>query len=216
MSSPPRSAGSGASRFIEHVDDNAGPPKTFDDMNLELGQVRTGSPPRRKMSLKRVSSAVRNLVRRPSKKEGKEEKAKAKTLTKIGGAIDDYRAQERSSMSIERLREQALNGHILDDESLRRLAEADGVYLNPRGAIQFYDDDHNLSSGLVARLSGRLPTGEYVFLGNNSYLYVGRHIFGKGAKFLSTKAESEYREYRVLARAYYQLCQSRLSPAART
>ena len=198
------------SRFVEHIDGNAGPAKTFEDMNMEPGQIREASPPRKRMSLKRLSTSVRSFVSGSTKREGSQ-KAKAKAPTKNGET-----SGERAQLTTFELRQRALSGEHLDEESLHRLARAEYVYLNPRASRKdrFLGDDYHLDSGLVARLSGRLPNEMYVFLGSNSYLYISRHSMGRHAKAVSSKAESEYREYREVARAYYQLCSSRLWPGS--
>ncbi|KAK5624308.1 hypothetical protein RRF57_000024 [Xylaria bambusicola] len=200
----------GKSKFIEHIDQpRLNSSSSFSQMDLEPGTVRHASPPQKKLTLERVSTAVQNLVRKLTP-ENREERAKAKATRKIEKAIEERREKERKERSISQLRRQAIENRSIDWDSLYQLAAAEHVYLNPRAHRndRFHGDDYSLASGLVARVSGRLHNDKYIFLGRNGHLFIGRHSLGRGAEQISFQAEWEYHEYRKIARAYYQLCDS--------
>ncbi|KAI0099962.1 hypothetical protein GGR51DRAFT_575987 [Nemania sp. FL0031] len=103
------------------------------------------------------------------------------------------------------LRERAIRGELTHEE-LRELARSEHVYLTPRRSRHDFDD-YALEDGIVARVSGRDDNGEYVFLGSDRRLYIGRHDLGRWARVIPTAEERvHYSEAREVARAYYMLC----------
>ncbi|KAI0516735.1 hypothetical protein F5B22DRAFT_655914 [Xylaria bambusicola] len=182
---------------------------SFSRMDLESGTVRFASPPKKPLSLERVKTTIQDLVRKLTP-DNREEKARDKIIRNIDRAIAQRREQERRERSISQLRRQAIENRSIDWDSLYRLAAAEHVYLNPRPHRndRFHGDDYHLATGLVARVSGRLHDDKYIFLGRNGHLFIGRHNLGRGAEQIPFRAEFEYRQYREIARAYYQLCDS--------
>ncbi|TGJ84917.1 hypothetical protein E0Z10_g3816 [Xylaria hypoxylon] len=183
-----------------------GPKKTFDGI---LGPA----PPeleRKPSSLKRAATNIRKLVvgRTPEERSAKLEKKRTAELTRLFTEVGRQRAAEARAFRLRRLRETAVQTGSIDWDSLEELAKSELVYLNPRPTrkSRFEGDDYTLADGLVARLSGRLHDGVFIFLGRNKNLYIGSHNLGRGASRVSSKAEGQYSEYRELARAYYQLC----------
>ncbi|KAJ2978684.1 hypothetical protein NUW58_g7421 [Xylaria curta] len=102
-------------------------------------------------------------------------------------ASDDVRAlvervnQIRSLRRTQSLRPTVLSAGSIDKDDLYELAKHEGVYLTPQPTrrSRFEGDDYDLVNGIVARVSGRLDDGQYIFLGSNRALYIGRHELGR-------------------------------------
>ncbi|KAI0904668.1 hypothetical protein F4823DRAFT_628426 [Ustulina deusta] len=179
-------------------------PAMSHDIPQSSNTTKLFSPPsHRRSSLQRAATVVRKLVigRTPAEKAAKMRKDMAKKRA----------AEERAALDARRrksLRAEILRTGSVGWDSLHELAASEGVYLTPRAHRndRFFGDDYSLASGIVARVSGRID-GEYIFLARDKSLYIGRHDLGRDAREIPKADEWIYRDYREIARAYYQLCE---------
>ncbi|KAI1437959.1 hypothetical protein GGR50DRAFT_570646 [Xylaria sp. CBS 124048] len=134
--------------------------------------------------------------------------SKAQRQASLKKAAKDA-ATQRHETEMARIRTEALLTNDVSPDALRRLAKHEGVYLNPvlGRASRFHQDDYDLDERVVARVSPeRLHTsGQYVFLGRDRRLYIGRNNLGRGAKPIPEESV-EFSEFKEVARAYWQLC----------
>ncbi|KAI0409540.1 hypothetical protein F4802DRAFT_544437 [Xylaria palmicola] len=188
--------------------DVVGPARTFSDI---LDSVESAQRLEKRPSLlQRAATATLQIVRFGSAAEKASRAAKAEAR-RAAARVEARREAERAKQAWHEAlrarplwRDTAAGESTLPDDSGLAATVEHNVLPNPRPSRFIEDADAVLILGLVARLSGCLENGGYVFLGGDGSLYAGGDPLGHGARRIPAGAEGNYSEYRDMARACFQ------------